>query len=488
MKTTVISLSTLFLFCSVSGIAQIFPPVQPDVPITGTVVNTGLSVAPAINHYAVVYDDPSATNYSINWLDASGAIVDAHSYPGTDPDVAYFRNADLVFVGYAQGGDVYIDEYQLLTLSPSADYNLSVTNGVASGSRPNIDCNSSGRGVFTWQSGGNVYACSFYPGLIIGPPTLIATGAQNPDIVLKDNTMEAVITYTTSSGDLHIEEYKYSDLTTGTASMVNQWIYNGSGPNVFSNPRIAAERNANFGSLKNFTVVSEYFQSPSTNYIVGFFYDNGSMNPTLVNNGVQNCDNSRPVVTYERYMVHVAWASNASPGCATVPGGIGDNILIKEHKFNGADLTPGQFREVNSWSNGFVDGSPSISAEYDGAYSINNSNYHEAIVYNDWGDLFWKARNTSTPAFFKQASEEEIESVSNFQLLENPVKDFIYVSVKNNLESTFTLYDNLGKRVMVNTISNTGEYYQIDINHLPKGIYFLECHSGNISETIKVIN
>lgn len=487
MKTTVFSFTTLCLACSLTSTAQIMPSVQPDVAVAGTVINTGLSVAPAIQHYAVVYDEPFATNYTINWLDNSGSIVDVGSNPGQDPDVAYYANADLVYTAYTNGGNVYIDDYYLTSLSP-LNYNLNAANYVAPGTYPNIDCNSMGRGVLTWQNGGNIYACSFTPGVTLGPVTLIASGAMNPDIVVMDNSVEMVITYTTFGGDLHIETYDYYALTLGSASMNNQWIYNGSAPNIFEFPRIAADRNANFGNLKNFTVVSEYFQAPSTNYIVGFFYTGGTMFPTLINSGVENCNNHKPVVTYERQEVHVAWASDAGPGCAAVPGGLSDNVLVTEHKFGGANLAPGVFREVNNWNNGFVEASPSISAEYDGNYSITNSNYHEAIVYNDLGDLFWKARNTGTPMFFKEAAVEESTTSGIFTLLENPVNEAIYVSAEGHVDATFTLYDNLGKRVMVNTVSRTAEYYQIDINHLPKGIYFLECQSGTNRETIKVVH
>lgn len=485
-KKNLLITASLFA-CSIVSIAQIMPAVQPSTALWGSVTNTGLSVAPNIQHYAAVYDEPGGTDYRINWLDNTGSVVDDHNKPGADPDVAYYKNADLVFVAYTDGGDVYIDDYFLSTLSP-LNYNFGSANNVASGSYPNIDCNSQGRGVLCWQDGTDIFACSFYPGLTLGPPTLIASGAQRPDVVLLDNSDEIVITYTTTGGDIYIEKYKYMNLTTGTAAMTAQWMYNGSAPFGFESPRVASSRNANFGSANSFTVVSEYHGSGGQNYIVGFFYDSGVLLPSLVNPDNFNCDNNKPVVTYERDLIHIAWASNSDAACASIPGGLGDNVLLTEHKFDGTNIAPGVLYEVNNWSNSFVDASPSITAEYDAGYGITNSNYHEAIIFNDAGDLFWKARNTSTPSNFKQASTEENISEGIFQLAENPVQDFIYVVGTTDTDATFELFDNLGKRVLVNTVSNAKNHYQIDIAALPQGIYYLECKSGNNTETIKIVH
>ena len=487
MKTTVFSFTTLLLAFGFNGVAQIVPPVQPDVPITGTVINTGLSVAPAIEHYAVVYDDGYG-NYTVNWLDDAGGIVDTHTGNGDDPDVAYYSNADVVFTTYTNGGDVYIDNHFLTTLSPTVNYNLGTTKFVSSGVYPNVDCNSDGNGVLCWEKSGNIYACTFTPGLTLGPVTLIASGSTTPDIVLMDNNNEVVITYTTFSGDLYIEKYEYPDLTMGVASLISQWNYNGS-PYGFSVPRVAADRNANYGSLDNFTVVAQYLDPSVTRYIMGFFNMSGTMNVVPVNNGVENCANHNPVVTYERKEVHVAWASEAGSGCATVPGGLGDNVLMSEFKFDGTNLAPGVFYELNSWSNGFVEAHPSITAEYDGDYSINGGNYHEAVLYNDIGDLFWKARNTGTPPLFKESVEAEVVQVESiFKLLENPVQHSIYIGADKVKDARFTLYDNQGKQVKVNTVINSGDYYQIDIKHLAKGIYYLDCYSGDTTERFKIVH
>ncbi len=487
MNKKLLLITTSLFACSISGVAQITPAAQSGVGVAGSVVNTGVSVAPNIQHYAVVYDEPGGPDYKINWLDDAGAIVDSDNGLGSDPDVAYYRNADLLFVTYTNGGDVYIDDYYLSTLSP-LNYNLGSTNGVAGGVYPNIDCNSDGRGVLCWQNGSDIYACSFYPGLTLGPPTLIASGAQTPDVVLLDNSDEFVITYTTLAGDIYIRKYDYYNLTLGLANLNNQWMYNGAGSLGFAYPRIAASRNANFANADNFTVTSEYHSTSGQNYIVGFFYNTGSFNATLINNGATNCDNNKPVVTYERNEVHIAWASNADGACSSLGGGLGDNILLSEHKFDGTDLAPGVLYEVNNWSNSFVDASPSITAEYDGGYGITNANYHEAIVYNDAGDLFWKARNTGTPTSFKQASVEDIGSDNIFLLAENPVQDYIYVVGTSDAEATFVLYDNLGKRILLDNITNTKDHYQIDINGLPQGIYYLECKAGRTSETIKIVH
>ena len=477
-------LSTLLIASSISGIAQIMPSMQTPVGIHGPVNHTGLAVAPAVDIYAAVMDDGSG-NYTIKWLDATGTVDDVATNPGEDPDVAYYHNADLVFVAYENGGNVYVDDYYLTTITPTINYNFSSTTNAGSGTHANIDWNSMGFGVLCYEDAGTIYARRFGTGVTLGPAVAIGTGTK-PDVVLLDNSDEIVITYIQGTSSV-VEKYDFWALGGGSAVMTAQWIRTTIFPNYFDNPRVAADRNANFGtgSLDNFTVVCEHSKASGGDDIVGFFWTSGAMYGVHVNNGVDNCENFVPVVTYERDLVKIAWASNSGSGCASVPGGLGDNVLISEHKFDGTPIAPGVFREVNDWSNGFVDAAPSISAEYDGGYTITNSNYHEAIIFDDWGDLLWKARNTGTAPFYKQAAEEES---TVFTLTSNPAIEYIEVNVNHTEAVDFTLFDNVGRRVMTNSITNSGSYYQIDIKHLPKGIYYLNCTAGTTTETIKVVH
>lgn len=488
MNKTNLFISALVLAGSMSAVAQIMPSMQPSSWIHATAFNTGLAIAPNQDIYASVFDDGTG-NYTIKWLDGTGTVDDVSTYPGSDPDVAYYHNADLVFVAYENGGDIYMDDYYLTSISP-INYNYSSTTPVAGGSYPNIDWNSSGYGVLCYESGGSVYARRFGTGVTLGPAVLIATSASKPDVVLLDNSDEIVITYIVGGGNIRIEKYDFWALGGGSAVITGSWTQTPNSPKVFDFPRVAADRNANFGtgSLDNFTVVAEHSDVSGGDDIIGFFNMGGIMYHSHVNLNVEDCENHKPVVTYERDLVMIAWASNSDGSCASIPGGLGDNVLLSEHKFDGSKINPGVFHEVNNWSNGFQVGSPAIAAEYDGGYSITNSNYHEAIIFSDFGDLFWKARNNSTPPYYKQASEDETLSETVFTLVNNPAIESIELTVNHEAKATFTLYDNLGRQVMTNSITNSGSNYQIDIKHLPKGIYYLECEAGNTMETLKIVH
>lgn len=481
MKTIVCAIAAVCL-TSYSSFGQIVSAAQPSVGMAGPVVNTGLSVAPNEDIYATIFDN-GLGNYRILWLDEVGATVDGASGHGSDPDIAYYKNADLVYAAYENGGHIVLENHYLASLNP-VNYNLGTPVNVGNGLYPNIDCNSSGRGVICWEENGKIFARTFSPGITLGATVLIGTNGTQPDVVAMDNNENVVITYI-SGGNLIIETYDYADLALGTKTLTNHWHYNG-GLYAYKYPRVAADRNAHFGSLNNFTVVVEYQNSAFGNNIEGFFNMSGNMTQVDLNTGLHHCNNNKPVVTYERGTVNVAWASNAGPSCASVPGGLGDNVLFTQYKFDGTKLAPNVYREVNNWANGFANASPSISAEYDGGYAITNTNYHEAIIFNDNGDLFWKGRNVTTPQFYKEAAHVENEG-SGFTLLENPVSNFIYL--KSNVESeiSFKLYNSLGKLVDYNQVTQSGEQFKIGVQGLPKGLYYLECTSGTVQETLKVV-
>ena len=486
MKTKIFSLATFLMVSSFSGVAQIISSTQSSVPVAGAAINTGISVAPNEDIYAAVYDNGNGF-YRIHWLDEVGTTVDGYTRHGSDPDVAYYSNADAVFVAYTNGGHIGLDYYYLNSLNP-VDYNWasssSSTSNIANGVYPNIDCNSSGNGVLCWEDGGEVYVCSFSTGPTVGPIMHVASNAHQPDVALMDNNEDLVITYI-RNGDIVIETYNYGDLVSGSLSQTNHWHYN-AGQYVYKFPRVATDHQKLFGSLDNFTVVAEFQNTVGGNNIRGFFNTGGMMYLQDINTGLHHCQNSKPVVTYDRGAVNIAWASNAGPSCASIQGGLGDNVLYAQHKFDGSKFTPNQYFEVNDWANGFVSRSPALAAEYDGGYLITSNNHHEAILFSDMGDLFWKGKNANTPPFFKQAGVEESKAKSSFEIMENPVQDLIYVNSKHE-ETTFILYNNLGKKVSVETGVQSNGIYTIPVKHLPKGIYYLECHANQVKETIKII-
>lgn len=110
MKKIGILFAACFLFAA-SGQSQIINSTQPETPVAGTVVNTGLAIAPFYHWQAMAYDDPSLSNYTIEWRDDTGILLDVDNQAGHNPDVAYYANADAVVVAYEDGGNIFVDDY-----------------------------------------------------------------------------------------------------------------------------------------------------------------------------------------------------------------------------------------------------------------------------------------------------------------------------------------------------------------------------------------
>lgn len=481
--------------------AQIVNYNQPDLPIWGAPNNTGIAIAPNEDAHAIVADDGFG-NYRIFWIEsATSTMFDADGNSGNDPDVAYFRDADALVVAYEDGGAILVDEYKIVNPFPTADYALSSTTPVFSGQRPNVDVNSSGRGVLTWEDGGVVWACSFnmLP-FTADPPVQIEQGSM-PDIVLFDDNNTVAITYVDPNGSLMIFTLDYGSMTAGNKVLTGNQGYDWLG-NTCAFPRIASQRNMNFGPWDDFTVVAQYTNSPITE-VFGIFSTGGtiSTSPVLVNSAFSSCFSSDPlpVVAYDRSEVHVAWSQDYSAFCSglweTAPNNP-DDVLLANFDFNGNLLFSSVpafpvgtylYEEVNrSQSNYASVSKTSISTEYDGSFNITNTNYHEGVAYNDPGDLFWKGRDAGTPFFSNQANPQANRD-NNFSLITSPVDQTIEVLSESDDIATFEMLDNAGRIVALKTISNEGNVYNIDISHLSGGIYLLHCTSNSSEEVLRIL-
>lgn len=469
--------------------SQIIQSTQPELPVWGVTNNSGLAIAPFYHIHAMAFDDPGSSTYTIQWRDNGGTLWDTDTQSGRNPDVAYYANADALVVAYEDGGQVLVDDYYLATLSP-IDYNLNANNGVASGENPNVDMNSLGNGVLTWQDGSDIYACTFSIGTFNPGPIVYIGNGENPDIALLDTDDEVIITYT-NGGDLIIESYLHSDLLSGGATLLAQHIIppNGAGHEL---PRVQSQRNSAFGPLDDFTVVDQEDLGGSQYLVYGFFFNgSGSYTPVKVNQGVVGCNtpNPRAVVAYERDQVHIAWAQNYNFGCSGInPVDIGRDILLGEFDFFGNNINGATvFLEVNNLNISFLNSATSLNTEYDGNYMINNSNYSEGIVFNDPGDAFWKQRDIGTPVFTPVMNDDPVSVVKA------PASNSVEVTIETETYTEtstveFVLYDNAGRLVPVNVTTHEGAEYKLDVTGLAEGTYLLHTTVDGVTSTERIIH
>lgn len=491
MKKIGILFAACFLFAA-SGQSQIINSTQPETPVAGTVVNTGLAIAPFYHWQAMAYDDPSLSNYTIEWRDDTGILLDVDNQAGHNPDVAYYGNADAVVVAYEDGGNIFVDDYYL---SSFVNYNLNANNFVASGINPNVDINSLGNGVLTWEDGGVVYACTFNIGTFTAGPVVPIAGGTNPDIILLDTDSEVIITYERSNG-IMVESYLHTDLQSGSATLVNSHFMP---PSVTMKqlPRVASQRNSSFGSHKDFTVVAQEDLGGSNYLVWGWFFNgSGAFTAQKVNVGLTNCATfePKPVVAYERDQVHIAWGQRYTNGC--VSSSIGPvlgarDVLMGEFYPAGSMVSqningPTTYLQVNQLAFNFMNSATSLSTEYDGNYLINNSNYCEGIIFSDPGDMFWKKRDPAVPVF-KTAGDELEDPIT---IVKAPDLGVIKVTVEG-MESdsevaTFTLVDNSGREIQLSPATQSGNTFTLDASSLSNGIYLLNCTVGTRTKTERI--
>lgn len=496
-KFTLIT-SCLAAFAGSISAQTLVPAVLTDVNVPTSVTmppaNTGIAIGPDYDISAVVYDDPTASFYVIEWLDSSGNIQTTNGGLGGDPDVAYYSNIDVTVVAYndwSPPSQVWVDDYYLSTVSP-LNYTPGGSHFIDFGQGQNIDISSQGTGAICWENGGKIFASTFNVGPFSKGPTVYIGPGIEPDIAVHDNGVVSV-TYIDNT-KLIVQSLDYSDLDAGSATVL---YANGFGPTAggtFAAPRIAAPHNAAFasGNLDNFTVVSQEKNNVGGVNISGFFYDAGTMFPyVLVNDNMQTCYNNRPVVTYQLDKVVIAWASMYQSCGATITPmtPVYEDLIMGEFEYSGSNINGQDLFEVNRFQGGFDKAIPSISAKYDGNYPINStSDSFEGIFYNNGGDLFWKSRDYNTFYRLAQSNQDAITSEPAFELAENPVGDIIRVNINTDSSTAFVLYNSMGQQIDITADYNSKSEASFSIAHLPHGHYFLKCISGNQLETLQVIH
>lgn len=469
--------------------AQITNATQPDVIIGGvSVQNTGLAVAPNIDLHAAALDDGS--NYKIFWIDgASGATIDADGNQGIDPDVAYFADETLLAVAYEIPGKIFIDEYKLVATGPF-DYSMISTTFIDYGTYPNTDINSVGDGIVSWENGGVIWLCSYNLGsFTAGPPVPINQGTQ-ADVVLLDDGITVALTYIDPSGNLVIETLDYSAIQVGGYTPWWQSVY---GPmTAYEYPRIAGQRNQCCGPADDFTVVAQDFNG-STAEVHGFFGNGGTItNPMVpVNIDFLGCNtfNPLPVVVYDRDRIQIAWSQDYLGGCTSLSQSSPnqeDDVIVQSYDLFGNPIWP-FYEEVNLNQSNFAGISKtSVATEYDGYGYIIDATFKFSVMYNDPGTSMWKTRNALVPNFSDQAAPTE-DRGDNFSLVSNPVEQTIEILSESDEEATFQLLDNAGRIVDLNSVTNNGHQYTIDISHLSGGVYFLNCSSASGEEVLRIL-
>lgn len=506
MKETFFTLALALLTCITLHAQSVTPPTTNDVYRTMLVsyppFNTGLAIAPGSNIHASVYD--TYNSHFIEWYDQNGNFLDIHSTDGTDPDVAFDRDQQRVFVTYQLNGRIWLDVYG--NQGTPNSYSLVSTQIIASGSSPNIDINSYGYGTITWEHDNSVWACAITATpLVIYPTTLVHPDAMQPDVAVLDypypiNTPpdEMMLTCVNYDGLLVIMDLSYPLLQNGLLA-TNQfqgftWYFTPTTAR-YQRPRIASQHQENYtwvGGYKNWTVVAQDCFGGGSAVKAVFHYHNGSnwvmTNPTVINPDFSQCNSDPwPVVAYDRNEVHMAWSQQYFSSCApqVTYNGTGEDVLMINYTHEGIALGADYF-EINDMQNSFHQSRTSIATKYDGNFPVNNNSYIEGMFYHNAAKVFSKSVFATNPAYKTEATTTPSET-SSLRLLTNPTSQAITVITDGEQQYNFALFDLLGKSYPVNRASSNGTQQTIDASNLTDGLYILHYSSPLESGSLRVV-
>lgn len=482
--------------------------------------NTSIAISPAEKSEdaftAIAFDNNASNEYEIQWYFQNNPLQTTFSRTNaSDPDVEFADNSEFTYLIYTVPtlDEVFIDRflYSFPPYAPVDGYYLVGNQKVSKGYYPNIDMNGNQDGAvcyaYTNTIGLNTYDASgtLGPQFIIPEPTI-----KQPDIAVDYNGDFVYLTFI-AHDMLIISILDYTDLTNGVYTIIGQFSYLPEG-SPYQFPRIAASRHRNYLPAHHFTVVAERI-TPNGTQIEGFFFQNGSMTQEqlILNDGLEFCENQKPVVTYNMDKVITAWSSDhqSCPG-VNPPNGSYTDAIMKEFYADGTTVNNDYF-EINQQQGAFNQANISVTSRKDGSSSelplpssfpVSSSDpsaqlASEAVTYSDNSDLYFKSRLGQLPSYRKKSPIKELSSEAKetaFSIYPNPSNGFFTISTGliNNQEEVnsdnpliATIYNPLGKKIHEIKIKNDME--QFDISSLPKGIYLIEVQINGERYSEKII-
>lgn len=159
-----------------------------------------------------------------------------------------------------------------------------------------------------------------------------------------------------------------------------------------------------------------------------------------------------------------------------------DMVVCEPSEVTFTDFSAGN---VISWEWSFPGGVPATSTEQNPVVNYNaTGNYDVTLTISDGTN---NLTTTKEGFIIVQNCTNTIDRmVSQVLVYPNPAKDYFELTLPENQTTTeIRLFSITGKEISKNVI--TGSHYQMDVNNLPSGIYFIRLNNQNLNETVKIV-
>jgi hypothetical protein len=289
-------------------------------------------------------------------------------------------------------------------------------------------------------------------------------------------TINKAMLSVTAGNQVIYESYPLPDFTFSYDGFVNneteQDVFGSDGPGYIVDPMFN-------GSAGVYQIIPSDIV---TNYeiiaINGSLYVNPYGNGAMAIRTILQCIEPIPVNNSGYLFIAHFMYQNRNATVVYVPVGE-DNKIISEGKF-----------EVVNQPELFVPGEGIFDVYFDGSklvWSVSSlENAHKTAVSSEASST--SSRCTNKKSAVISETEGSIEPDNNVFVYPNPVKDKVFINMKDEaISEDITVMDILGKLYPVSVLRIGDNVLEIDISHLNSGLYLIKVRSGENYEMFRVI-
>jgi hypothetical protein len=96
--------------------------------------------------------------------------------------------------------------------------------------------------------------------------------------------------------------------------------------------------------------------------------------------------------------------------------------------------------------------------------------------------------NSERTCDYQNVLVNEIKAIESIKVYPNPANSSLFIENKNQSKlNGISIYNALGEQVFQQKLSDSQRLYQLDINEIPSGIYFIQLNDEDSTKTLKLV-